>query len=62
MAFGFIDDGLGDDTFVVGTAPFGSMERHRKKCPTCGTTDGYWGSVQSGTFSFFARENAGHAV
>ena len=29
----------------TGTAPFGSMERHRKKYPTCGTTDEYRGSI-----------------
>ena len=28
------------------------METNKKKSVICGTTDGYWGSVQSGTPSF----------
>jgi len=28
------------------------METSKKKSVICGTTDGYWGSVQSGTSSF----------
>ena len=30
----------------------GNMETPKKKSVICGTTDGYWGSVQSGTPSF----------
>ena len=31
------------------------METNKKKLVICGTTDGYWGSVQSGT-SFIQRK------
>ena len=32
------------------------METSKKKSVICGTTDGYWGSVQSGTPSFQRKE------
>ena len=34
------------------TATCGNMEISKKKSVICGTTNGYWGSVQSGTPSF----------
>jgi len=37
---------------LMQTAICGNTETPKKKSLICGTTDGYWGSVQSGTSSF----------